>query len=171
MRCLQDRYSRQTLFKPIGQKGQISLSESRVLMIGAGALGTASAEMLVRAGVGSLTIVDRDYVEWSNLQRQQLYTEADAEAGTPKAQAATRQLSRVNSEVVIEPYVLDFFDFASRYDVQDYDLMVDATDNFATRLFVNDLAQKYRIPWIYGGVTGSTGMTYTIVPGQTPCLS
>lgn len=140
-------------------------------MVGAGALGTASAEMLIRAGVGHLTVVDRDYVEWSNLQRQQLYTEADAKAGTPKAQAAARQLSEVNSDITVEPYVLDFFDFASRYAVDDYQLIIDATDNFETRLYINDLAQKHHIPWIYGGVTGSTGMTYTIVPGMTPCLS
>lgn len=168
---MNDRYSRQILFKPIGENGQRKLKKSHVLIAGAGALGSASAEMLVRAGIGHLTIVDRDYVEWSNLQRQQLYTEADARAGTPKALAAARQLSMVNSEVTIQPIVSDFMDFASKSRTEDYHLIIDATDNFETRLYINDLAQKNKIPWIYGGGTGSTGMTFTIVPGETPCLS
>lgn len=168
---MNDRYSRQVLFKPIGEDGQRKLKESRVLIVGAGALGTASAEMLVRAGVSHVTIVDRDYVEWSNLQRQQLYTEADAESGTPKAQAAALQLSKINRDVTVEAHVLDFFDFAPKHPVDHFQLIMDATDNFETRLYINDLAQKNRIPWIYGGATGSTGITYTIVPGVTPCLS
>lgn len=168
---LSERYSRQILFKRIGESGQKYLCNSRVLIIGAGALGTSSAEMLVRAGVGHVTIVDRDYVEWSNLQRQQLYTETDAENALPKAEVAAQRLAKVNSEVRIEAHVRDFLDFASEQSIDPYHLMIDATDNFATRLYMNDLAQKHRIPWIYGGATGSVGMTYTIVPSVTPCLS
>lgn len=166
-----ERYSRQVRFPPIGESGQKQLSERRVLVVGAGALGTSSSEMLVRSGVGYVTIVDRDYVEWSNLQRQQLYTEADAKAATPKAYAAAEKLTEVNSEVTIKGYVQDLQDFVAEHSVHGYDLIMDATDNMETRLFVNDLAQKYGIPWIYGGITGSTGITYTIVPGESPCLS
>lgn len=168
---MDNRYSRQILFNSIGEEGQQKLKKSRVLLVGAGALGASSAEMLVRAGIGHLSIVDRDYVELSNLQRQQLYTESDVETGAPKAQAAARRLSEINRNVEIEPFVSDFFDYASRHSISNYDLIMDATDNFETRLYINDLAQKYQLPWIYGGVIGSTGMTYTIIPGKTPCLS
>ncbi|WP_085521646.1 ThiF family adenylyltransferase [Tuberibacillus sp. Marseille-P3662] len=168
---MNERYSRQTLFSPIGDSGQQKLNTSKVLIVGAGALGTAAAEMLVRAGIGHLVIVDRDYVEWSNLQRQQLYTETDAEAGTPKATAAAERLKAVNHEVDIQPYVSDFFDYVRQHFTADVDVIIDATDNFETRLFINDLAQRHCIPWIYGGATASTGMTYTFVPGVTPCFS
>lgn len=168
---MDERYSRQVLFKPIGEDGQLALSQSKVLIVGAGALGTANAEMLVRAGIGHLVIVDRDYVEWSNLQRQQLYTESDAELGTPKATAAEKSLSKINSSVIIESYVCDFIDFMLNHSLDGFDLMIDATDNFETRLVINDLSHKYQIPWIYGGAVGSTAITYTIIPGEGPCMS
>ncbi|GAA0324660.1 thiazole biosynthesis adenylyltransferase ThiF [Bacillus carboniphilus] len=168
---MSQRYSRQILFKPIGEDGQQRLMESSVLIVGAGALGTSTAEMLVRAGVGHITIVDRDYVEWSNLQRQQLYTERDAAQGTPKATAALKALSCINSEVKLKSHVGDFVDFISHQSIENYNLMIDATDNFETRFILNDLSHRYNIPWIYGGAVGSTGTTYTVIPGETPCLS
>lgn len=149
---IMERYSRQTLFHPIGSEGQKKLMNSRVLIIGAGALGTASADMMVRAGIGSMTIVDRDYVEYSNLQRQQLYTEQDAKEGAPKAKAAAHLLGKINQDVTITPYVMDVLDFAAREKTDTFDLYIDATDNFETRLFLNDLAQKKPYPldlWRY----------------------
>ncbi|TYA13601.1 thiazole biosynthesis adenylyltransferase ThiF [Paenibacillus faecis] len=166
-----DRYSRQKLFPPIGAAGQNRLSESSVLIIGAGALGTAIAETLARAGVGRLILADRDYVEWSNLQRQQLYNEADAAERLPKAVAAERHLRALNSEIILESHVMDV-----TYEEMDelsrgVNLIMDATDNFDTRLVINDISQKRGIPWIYGGCVGSYGMTLTILPGETPCLN
>jgi len=166
-----DRYSRQTLFAPIGKAGQEKLQRTHVLVVGAGALGASVSEILVRAGIGRLTIVDRDYVEWSNLQRQQLYTEKDAEDHLPKAIAAERRLSQINSNVSIQGKIADLDVQELANYCQAIDLIIDATDNFETRMLINDSAQKYRIPWIYGGCVGSTGITYTILPGQTPCLS
>ncbi|WP_257349927.1 thiazole biosynthesis adenylyltransferase ThiF [Pseudalkalibacillus decolorationis] len=166
-----DRYSRQTLFAPIGKEGQQKLREKHVLMIGAGALGTGNAEALVRAGVGKLTIADRDYVEWSNLQRQQLYSEEDAENRIPKAIAAKTRLSLINSQVEIEAHVLDITPQEMEQLVNNVDLIIDATDNFDTRLMINDIAQKHNIPWIYGACVSSYGISYTIVPGDTPCLN
>jgi sulfur carrier protein ThiS adenylyltransferase len=166
-----DRYSRQELFAKIGPKGQLKLSGKHVLLIGAGALGTGNAEALVRAGVGKITIVDRDYVEWSNLQRQVLYTERDAKEKIPKAIAAKNRLELVNSEVRIEGLVMDVTVQELELLVHGIDLIIDATDNFETRLLINDISQKYRIPWIYGACVGSYGLTYTILPGITPCLN
>jgi len=166
-----DRYSRQTLFAPIGKAGQEKLQRAHVLVVGAGALGASISEILVRAGIGQLTIVDRDYVEWSNLQRQQLYTERDAEDHLPKAIAAERRLSQINSDVSIQGKIADLdVQELAKY-CQVIDLIIDATDNFETRMLINDSAQKYKIPWIYGGCVGSTGITYTILPDQTPCLT
>ncbi len=167
---MDNRYSRQQLFRPIGEKGQQQLNEKHVLIIGVGALGSASAEALVRAGVGKLTIIDRDYVEWSNLQRQQLYTEQDAQEKIPKVIAAKNRLQSINSAVEINGFVLDAFSNELIGLLKDVDLMIDATDNFDVRFMMNDLAQKYQIPWIYGSCIGSYGATYTIVPGKTPCL-
>nr|WP_263561001.1 thiazole biosynthesis adenylyltransferase ThiF [Paenibacillus polymyxa] len=164
------RYSRQELFGKIGPTGQKNIRSKHVLMVGAGALGTANADMLVRAGIGRLTLVDRDYVDWSNLQRQQLYDEADAREQIPKAVAAQRRLQQINSDVDIRALVQD----VSLEEIGDIaagvDLIVDATDNFDTRLLINDYAVKHQIPWIYGACVGSYGTTFTIVPGQTPCL-
>ena len=168
---MNERYSRQTLFAPIGEKGQEKISGKHVLIIGAGALGTGNAEALVRSGIGKLTIVDRDYVEWSNLQRQQLYSEADAESRIPKAIAAKNRLEAINSSVTVEAIIAD----ASAEELEEWakqtDLIIDATDNFETRMIINDVSQKYQVPWIYGACVGSYGITYTIIPGKTPCLS
>ncbi|TDK63014.1 thiazole biosynthesis adenylyltransferase ThiF [Bacillus salipaludis] len=165
------RYSRQELFAPIGKNGQQRIADKQVLIIGAGALGSGSAEALVRAGIGKLTIVDRDYVEWSNLQRQQLYTEEDAKNRTPKAIAAKNRLNAINSSVSVEALIED----ASVIELEEWarkvDLIIDATDNFETRMILNDVSQKYGVPWIYGACVGSYGISYTIVPDRTPCLS
>ncbi|WP_090738942.1 ThiF family adenylyltransferase [Paenibacillus sp. Mc5Re-14] len=165
-----DRYSRQERFAPFGPAGQRRLASSHVLIIGVGALGTGIAETLVRGGVGTVSLVDRDYVEWSNLQRQQLFQESDAVQRCPKAVAAQRRLKDINSETIVHAHVLDVGIEELEELIQGVDLMMDATDNFDTRLLMNDMALKHRIPWIYGGCVGSYGVTYTILPGQTPCL-
>jgi sulfur carrier protein ThiS adenylyltransferase len=168
---LNERYSRQELFTPIGPEGQSKLGGKHALLIGAGALGTGNAEALVRAGVGKLTIVDRDYVEWSNLQRQQLYSEDDATQRLPKAIAAKQRLHAINSAVEVEALVMDVTTSEIEQLAAGVDVIVDATDNFDTRLLINDISQKHRIPWIYGACVGSYGITYTIIPGETPCLN
>lgn len=165
-----DRYSRQILFSPIGEEGQRKLAEKHVLIIGLGTLGTQSSENLARAGVGKLTIVDRDYIEWSNLQRQQLYTEDDAKMRTPKAVAAARRLREINSEIDIVSHIVDVTPEEMEKLVVDVDLIIDATDNFDIRMIMNDMAIKHRIPWIYGSCVGSYGMSFTIIPHETPCL-
>lgn len=167
---MNSRYSRQILFSPIGEKGQKLLREKHVLIIGAGALGSGSAEMLARAGVGKLTIVDRDYIDWSNLQRQQLYAEQDAIDHLPKAIAAKNRLERINHEVEIDAVVTDVTGEALEGYSQDVDVIIDATDNFEIRFLINDVSQKHCIPWVYGACVGSYGLSYTIVPGETPCL-
>ncbi len=164
------RYSRQELFAPLGTSGQEQLGRSSVLIVGAGALGSSSAETLVRAGVGHVTIVDRDYVEWSNLQRQQLFTEEDAAGRVPKAIAAQQRLQQINSTVRIDAHIADVTADELQELIEGVDLIMDATDNFETRLLINDMAQKNNIPWIYGGCVGSYGITFTIIPGVTPCL-
>lgn len=164
------RYSRQELFAPIGPSGQKKLKEARAVIIGAGALGTASAEMLVRAGVGSVKIADRDYVEWSNLQRQQLYTEDDVKKEMPKAAAAERRLRSINSDVDVTGLVMDVTAENIFELIRDASIIVDAADNFETRLIVNDAAVKEGIPFLYGACVGSYGLTFTVVPGSTPCL-
>ena len=170
---MKERYSRQELFAPIGREGQEKLASKHVLIIGAGALGTGNAEALVRAGVGKLTIIDRDYVEWSNLQRQQLYSEEDAIERLPKAVAAKKRLEQVNSDVKIEAIVGD----ATAIEIEGLaerkrpHLIIDATDNFETRMVINDVSQKYEIPWIYGACVGSYGISYVVIPKQTPCLN
>ncbi|QIW21594.1 thiazole biosynthesis adenylyltransferase ThiF [Bacillus thuringiensis] len=168
---MNNRYSRQELFSPIGEEGQRKIREKHVLIIGAGALGSANAEMFVRAGVGTVTIVDRDYVDWSNLQRQQLYAESDVENNLPKAVAAKKRLEEINSEVRVEALVQDVTAEELEELVTKVDVIIDATDNFETRFIVNDIAQKYSIPWIYGACVGSYGLSYTILPSKTPCLS
>ncbi|SFB25268.1 Molybdopterin or thiamine biosynthesis adenylyltransferase [Lentibacillus halodurans] len=167
---MEKRYSRQILFSPIGNEGQRKLRQKHVLIIGAGALGSSIAEMLTRAGVGKITIVDRDYVEWSNLQRQQLYTEDDAKNRIPKAIAAKNRLEAINHDVIIESNVTDVTPIVIEQLIEDVDLMLDATDNFEIRMMMNDAAQKYNIPWIYGAVVGSYGISYTILPNESPCL-
>ncbi|WP_211655517.1 MoeB/ThiF family adenylyltransferase [Planococcus alpniumensis] len=168
---MNERYSRQELFEPIGIAGQKKLKKKHVLIVGAGALGAGSAEMLVRAGIGKLTIVDRDYVEWSNLQRQQLYTEKDAEQRIPKAVAAKSRLMLVNSDVEIISHTMDVSVKEMTTLVNGVDLILDASDNFDIRMIINDISQKERIPWIYSACVGSYGLSYTIVPDSTPCLN
>lgn len=165
-----NRYSRQILFDPIGEKGQKRLREKHVLIVGLGALGTHSSEILARAGVGKLTIVDRDYIEWSNLQRQQLYTEEDAKGRIPKAVAAEKRLKEINSEVEIHSYIMDVTPEELEELVIGVDIILDGTDNFDIRMIINDISQKYNIPWIYGSCVGSYGMSFTIIPKKTPCL-
>lgn len=165
-----DRYSRQILFPEIGEEGQKKLAEKHVLIIGLGALGTQSSEMLARAGVGRLTIVDRDYVEWSNLQRQQLYTEQDAIKQIPKAVAAKEKLRKINAEIEVHAHIMDVTPIELAQLVQDVDLILDATDNFDIRMMMNDISQKHQIPWIYGSCVGSYGISFTIHPKETPCL-
>ncbi|SFA45408.1 adenylyltransferase and sulfurtransferase [Parageobacillus thermantarcticus] len=169
---MNERYSRQQLFAPIGEEGQKKIAKKHVLVIGAGALGTGNAEALVRAGVGKITIVDRDYVEWSNLQRQQLYSEADAKERIPKAIAAKRRLEEVNSDVAIDAIVGDVTaqELEELIRERKPDLLIDATDNFDTRMIINDAAYKYHIPWIYGACVGSYGISYAFIPGKTPCF-
>ncbi|MFJ8089113.1 thiazole biosynthesis adenylyltransferase ThiF [Lysinibacillus sp. Ag94] len=168
---MNDRYSRQQLFAPIGESGQQKISAKHALIVGAGALGTTNAEALVRAGIGKLTIVDRDYVEWSNLQRQQLYAEDDAKNRMPKAIAAKKRLEAINSTVTVEAIVADASVFELEEWAKQADLMIDATDNFETRMMMNDVSQKYSVPWIYGACVGSYGITYTIIPEKNPCFS
>ncbi|MBO9128834.1 thiazole biosynthesis adenylyltransferase ThiF [Bacillus sp. 165] len=168
---MNNRYSRQILFTPIGESGQTNIGKKHVLIIGAGALGSMNAEMLVRAGIGKLTIIDRDYVDWSNLQRQQLYTEQDVIEHMPKAIAAKQRLELINKKIVIDVYAEDASITLLKRLADETDLIVDATDNFETRFIINDIAQKYSIPWIYGACIGSYGLCYTILPGETACLS
>ena len=168
---MNERYSRQMLFLPIGKEGQKKLREKHALIVGAGALGAANAETLTRAGVGKLTIADRDYVEWSNLQRQQLYCEEDAVRKVPKAIAAANRLKVINSEVQVIARVMDVGVQEIEELVKGVDLIIDSTDNFDIRFLINDISQKHRIPWIYGGCVGSYGLSYTILPGVTPCLN
>ncbi|MFF2447306.1 thiazole biosynthesis adenylyltransferase ThiF [Neobacillus sp. NPDC058068] len=168
---MNDRYSRQVLFPGIGKEGQAKISKKHVLIIGAGALGSGSSEILTRAGVGKLTIIDRDYVEASNLQRQQLYTEEDVLEKLPKAAAAEKRLGAINSAVEIRAIIGDATPELLEELVAGVDLMLDATDNFETRMMMNDISQKYNIPWIYGACVGSFGMSFSIIPGKTPCLN
>src|SRR2546425_1108753 len=165
-----ERYSRQILFSGIGKEGQAQLLHSRALIIGCGALGSAQAELLARAGVGTLRIIDRDFVEFSNLQRQILFDEADARESMPKAIAAARHLARVNSEVVLEPMVADLTSASIEDLLEGADLIVDGTDNFETRFLINDFAVRGGIPWVYCAAVGSYGLKVPILPGQTACL-
>src|SRR5438876_8091551 len=165
-----DRYARQTLFGPIGKEGQERLKASTVTIIGCGALGTALANNLCRAGVGHLVIADRDYIELNNLQRQILFDEEDIARRLPKAIAAAEKLRRINSATSIEALVEDINADGIESLVRDTDLVLDATDNFETRYLLNDVCIKYARPWIYSGVIASYGVTMNIVPGDTPCL-
>lgn len=168
--CMIERYSRQILFSGIGEEGQKRLGSSSVLIIGCGALGTIIATSLVRAGVGRVKIVDRDFIEYHNLQRQVLFDEDDIKNGLPKAVAAERHLKKVNSSVEVEGIVADVnFTNIERL-ITDADLIMDGLDNLETRFLINDVALKYRIPWVYGGAISSSGMTMNIMPGQPPCF-
>ncbi len=165
-----ERYSRQMRFYGIGEAGQRRLLESRVTLCGCGALGTVLANVLVRAGVGHLRLIDRDFIETSNLQRQVLFDERDVADNLPKAEAASRKLAAINSSVHIEPVVTDIDRTNIMELVGDADLILDGTDNFEIRYLINDAAVKLSKPWVYGGCIGSHGQTMTILPGETPCL-
>jgi adenylyltransferase/sulfurtransferase len=166
----ESRYSRQSRFAPLGADGQARIQAATVAIIGCGALGTVEAEILARAGVGRLRIIDRDFVEWSNLQRQFLFEECDAAESLPKAVAAARRLARINSEVAIEPIVADLTPANIDELFEDVGLILDGTDNFEARFLVNDYAVSAGIPWIYAAAVGSYGLKLAIVPGRTACL-
>jgi adenylyltransferase/sulfurtransferase len=165
-----DRYSRQTLLPEIGQEGQRKLLSSTVAIVGCGALGTAIASGLARAGVGHIKIVDRDYVELSNLQRQTLFDETDIAQGLPKAVAAVEKLRKVNSDIYLEPLVTDLNPFNVERILSDVDLVADGTDNFEARFLINDTCLKHNVPWVYGAVIATYGVTTSFVPGHTACL-
>src|SRR5438128_6596355 len=165
-----DRYSRQVRFPGIAQDGQRKLLDSTVTLVGCGALGTVLANALVRAGVGHLRLIDRDFIELNNLQRQILFDEADVAANLPKAEAAARKLRVINSGVTVEPVVTDVDRTNILELAADADLILDGSDNFEVRYVVNDAAVKLGKPWVYGGCIGSHGQTMTILPGETPCL-
>src|SRR5580700_4154237 len=165
-----ERYSRQMRFYGILEAGQRRLRDARVTLCGCGALGTVLANALVRAGVGHLRLIDRDFIEISNLQRQVLFDEHDVAENLPKAEAAARKLGAINSSVFVEPIVADI-DRTNILDlVHDADLILDGTDNFEVRYLINDAAVKFGKPWVYGGCIGSHGQTMTILPNETPCL-
>lgn len=164
------RYSRQIVFAGLGEAGQRRLMESRVVIAGCGALGSFQAMALARAGVGYLRLVDRDYVEWSNLPRQWLFEENDAEEGLPKAIAAARHLARVNSLVRLEPVVADLTPENAAELLGGVHLILDGTDNFETRYLINDFAVREGLPWIYGAAVASYGLTMPVIPGRTACL-
>jgi molybdopterin/thiamine biosynthesis adenylyltransferase len=165
-----DRYARQVRYPPLGEEGQRRLLASRALLCGCGALGTVLANTLARAGVGFLRIVDRDFIETNNLQRQVLFDEDDVAAGLPKAVAAVNKLRRINSQVALEPVVTDVDHTNIESLCRDMDMILDGTDNFETRFLLNDAAHKLRLPWVYGGCLGAEGQALTILPGETPCL-
>jgi adenylyltransferase/sulfurtransferase len=167
---MNERYSRQILFSPIGKNGQEKLLSSRVLLVGCGALGAAHAEILARAGVGFLRIVDRDFVETTNLQRQTLFSEADALNRLPKAIAAKNRIAEINSEIEVEAIVADVNYSNVEELIKDIDLVLDGTDNFQIRYLINDACVKLKKPWIYGAAVSSYGATMTIFPEKTPCL-
>jgi adenylyltransferase/sulfurtransferase len=165
-----DRYSRQIRFSPIGEAGQQRIAGSRALLIGLGALGTVAADQLVRAGVGFLRLVDRDFVELSNLQRQSLFDEDDVRSNLPKAVAAETRLRKINSSVQIQATVDDVNPSNVEDYLSDVDIVLDALDNFETRFVVNDACAKHGKPWIYAAAVGSYGLVMPVLPGKTPCL-
>jgi molybdopterin/thiamine biosynthesis adenylyltransferase len=166
-----EKYSRQILFAGIGEEGQKRLMSASAVIVGCGAIGAATANLLVRAGIGRLRIVDRDFVEPSNLQRQILFDEGDAREALPKAVAAERKLRAVNSGVAVEGVVADLAPKNVEELLLGFDLILDGTDNFETRFLINDVAVKNRRPWIYAAAVASYGLTMTIRPGLTPCLA
>ena len=166
-----EKYSRQILFAGIGEEGQQRLLQSSAVLVGCGALGTVAANLLVRAGVGRLRIIDRDFVEFSNLQRQTLFEESDARESLPKAVAAHRRLTAINSDAIVEPVVADLNPENARELLSGFPLILDGTDNFETRLLINDAAIALGVPWIYAAAVASYGLTFTILPGETACLA
>jgi molybdopterin/thiamine biosynthesis adenylyltransferase len=169
--ALQEKYSRQVLFAGIGVQGQERLLAASAVVVGCGAIGAAAANLLVRAGIGRLRIIDRDFVEPSNLQRQTLFDESDAREALPKAVAAERKLRSINSNVSVEGVVADLGPRNVADLLSGFDLILDGTDNFETRFLVNDFAVKFSRPWIYAAGVGSYGLTMVIRPEITPCLA
>lgn len=167
---MNERYSRQILFSGVGRAGQERLSNSRVLLVGCGALGASHAEMLARAGVGRLRIVDRDFVEFTNLQRQTLFKESDAVERLPKAVAAKQRIAEINSEIEVEPFVADVNNSNIESLTENCDIVLDGTDNFQVRYLLNDACVKHEKTWIYGAAVSGYGTTMTVIPGETPCL-
>ncbi|HUN60577.1 MAG TPA: ThiF family adenylyltransferase [Candidatus Sulfotelmatobacter sp.] len=168
---LDQKYSRQMLFQPLGRDGQERLSTSSTVLVGCGAIGAAAANLLVRAGIGHLRLIDRDFVELSNLQRQSLFTESDAREALPKAIAAERHLRSINADGHVEGVVADLTPRNAADLLAGFPLILDGTDNFETRFLVNDFAVKTNTPWIYAAAVASYGLTMTILPGKTPCLA
>ncbi|MGH9885796.1 MAG: ThiF family adenylyltransferase [bacterium] len=164
------RYSRQELFAGIGREGQARIAQARVVVVGCGALGSVLAEMMTRAGVAALTVIDRDYVEESNLQRQALFDEDDVARGLPKAAAAEARLRRINSHVEVRGIVTDLAVDNAAELLAGATLVLDGTDNFETRFLLNDVCLKERIPWVYGACVGSYGLALLVRPGVSPCL-
>jgi molybdopterin-synthase adenylyltransferase len=165
-----NRYSRQIIFPPIGETGQKRIRNSSVAVIGCGALGTVICSALARAGVGRLRVIDRDFIEYHNLQRQLLFDEEDVREGLPKAVAAEKHLKKINSEIAVQGINADVnYTNIERF-IEGIDIILDALDNTETRFLINDAALKHNVPWIYGGAVASTGMTMTIIPGQTACF-
>jgi len=168
---IDERYSRQILFRGIGAEGQRRLVAGRIAIVGCGATGSALASLLARAGVGALRIIDRDYVELSNLQRQALFDEKDAAESLPKAIAAARKIAAFNSEIVVEARVEDVVPGNIKVLLEGMDVIIDGTDNFETRYLVNDFAVEASLPWIYSAAVGSYGVTLNVLPGKTACLA
>ena len=168
---LDQKYSRQMLFQPLGPDGQERLVAASAVLVGCGAIGAAAANLLVRAGLGRLRILDRDFVEASNLQRQSLFNEADAREALPKSVAAERALRAINSDVQVEGIVADLTSGNAEELLSGFPLILDGTDNFETRFLVNDFAVKTGTPWIYTAAVASYGLSFTILPGQTACLA
>jgi adenylyltransferase/sulfurtransferase len=168
---LDERYSRQVLFPGIGVEGQLKLAAAQVGVVGCGATGSALASLLARAGVGTIRIIDRDYVEFSNLQRQSLFDEADATESLPKAIAAARKIAAFNSKIVVDPRVADLTPANIEDLFAGMQLILDGTDNFETRYLVNDFAVKTSLPWIYTAAVGSYGVSLNVLPGKTACLA
>lgn len=167
---MDNRYSRQLLYKNIGRDGQRLLGEKTAVIVGLGALGSLSSEMLARAGIGKLILVDRDYVEVTNLQRQTLYTEQDAAAQKPKAAAAHEQLSKINSSIDIESHIAHCDAVLLESLAKDADIIIDGTDNFDTRMLINDASFKLGIPWIYAACVEASYSSAAFIPGETPCF-
>lgn len=167
---MSDRYARQELFYGIGREGQKRLTKKTVVLVGCGALGCTSANLLVRSGIKCLKIIDRDYIEESNLQRQSLFDEEDIKKNLPKAVAAQLKLQKVNSHVQIEPVIADLNPSTIETLLENAHIIIDGTDNFETRFLINDHCVKRGIPWIYGACIGSMGLTMNIVPEKTLCL-
>jgi len=167
----EERYSRQILFPALGLAGQQRIRQSAVCIVGCGALGSFQAEALARAGIGRLRLIDRDYVDYTNLQRQWLYDESDAQNESPKAIAAARRLRQINSHVQVEALVKDMTPSNAEELASDCDFILDGTDNFETRYLINDLSVKSNRPWIYGAAVGSYGVVMPVVPAKGPCLA